>query len=89
MTAESTEYGVVDEVLLVGSLGLVLVGAFVFGFIEMVMGTAHLSQRVPHLGVVIVYTSVDPQLRAAIMAAGFVGLAVWGCFRFGRAIRVE
>ncbi|MFB6202069.1 MAG: hypothetical protein ABEI98_08665 [Halorhabdus sp.] len=86
MTTEYTYYGKIEEALLAVGLGLVLLGAVVIGFFETVLGSAHFTQRIPGLGVVIVHTSFTPHLRASVIALGFLVLFGWSCYRVGRAI---
>lgn len=86
MTTEYTYYGKIEEALLAVGLGLVLLGTVVIGFFETVLGSAHFTQRIPGLGVVIVHTSFAPHLRASVIALGFLVLFGWSCYRVGRAI---
>jgi hypothetical protein len=80
------DYGRFDRVALAVGFGLILLGAAVVGFFETVLGSVHVSQRVVGVGVVVFHTSFDAELRAAVMAVGFLVLFVWGLSRVARAI---
>jgi hypothetical protein len=87
MPGASPEYTTLEEALLAGALAVVLLGTVGLGLLEMLMGTTHVTQRVPGIGIVAVHTSFSPDVRAAVVALGFLLLAVWACIRVARAIR--
>lgn len=80
------EYGRFDRVALGLGFGLILFGAAVVGFFETVLGSVHFAQEVGGMGVIVIHTSFDAELRATIMVLGFLVLFVWGLSRVGRAI---
>ncbi|WP_423999156.1 hypothetical protein ACOZ4I_10225 [Haloarcula salina] len=86
MLPPRSAYGWFDDAALATGLGLVLLGLVVMGFFETLAGSAHFTERIPGVGVVIVHTSFTPHLRAYIIALGFLILLVWGVSRVGRAI---
>jgi hypothetical protein len=81
-----SDYGWLDDAALATGLGLVLLGLVVMGVVETLLGSAHFTERVPGLGVVVVHTSFTPRLRAHVIALGFLVLLAWGLSRVGRAI---
>lgn len=86
MSAPDSEYGWLDEATLATGFGLVLLGLVVMGVFETLIGSAHFTERVIGVGVVIVHTSFTPHLRAYLIALGFLVLFVWGVSRTSRAI---
>ena len=88
-TPPHSDYGWLDNAALATGLGLVLLGLVVMGVFETLLGSAHLTERVPGLGVVVVHTSFTPRLRAYVIAFGFLVLLAWGLSRVGRAILVS
>jgi hypothetical protein len=80
------EPGRLEEGALALGLGLVLLGVVAMGVFETLVGTAHVSEHVPGLGVVVIHTSVSPELRAYTAAAGLFVLLVWGISRMGRTV---
>lgn len=85
-TPPHSDYGRLDDVSLVTGLGLVLLGLVVMGVVETLLGSAHFTERVPGLGVVVVHTSVTPRLRAHVIVLGLLVLLAWGLSRVGRTI---
>jgi hypothetical protein len=81
MTLRPHEPGRLEEGVLTVGLGLVLLGVVAMGVFETLVGTAHVSEHVPGLGVIVIHTSVSPELRAYTAAAGLVVLLVWGLSR--------
>ncbi|QGX93370.1 hypothetical protein EI982_00570 (plasmid) [Haloplanus rallus] len=88
-TPPHSDYGWLDDAALATGLGLVLLGLVVMGVFETLLGSAHFTERVPGLGVVVVHTSFTPRLRAYVIAFGFLVLLAWGLSRLSRAIFVS
>jgi hypothetical protein len=86
MTPLPQEPGRLEEGALAMGLGLVLLGVVAMGVFETLVGTAHVSEHVPGLGVVVIHTSVSPELRAYTAAAGLLVLFGWGVSRVGRTV---
>lgn len=89
MSPPRSDYDWLDDAALAISLGLVLLGLVAMGVVETLLGSAHFTERVPGLGVVVVHTSFTPRLRAHVIALGFLVLLAWGLSRVGRAILVS
>ena len=81
-----SDYGRLEEAVLATGLGLCLLGLVVMGFFETLLGSAHFTEHIVGVGVVIVYTSFSPHLRASAIALGFLVLLAWGISRVVRAI---
>ena len=88
-TPPHSDYGWLDDATLATGLGLVLLGLVVMGVFETLLRSAHFTERVPGLGVVVVHTSFTPRLRAHVIALGFLVLLAWGLSRVGRAVLVS
>lgn len=86
MSTPHFDYIRLDDVALATGLGFVLLGLVVMGVFETLLGSAHFTDRVPGVGVIVVHTSFSPHLRAYIIALGFIVLLAWGFSRVGRAI---
>lgn len=86
MTLRPHEPGRLEEGVLTVGLGLVLLGVVAMGVFETLVGTAHVSEEFPGVGVIVIHTSVSPELRAYTAATGLLILLVWGLFRVGRTI---
>lgn len=89
MSPPNSYYDRLDDAALATGLGLVLLGLVVMGVFETLLGSAHFTERVPGLGVVVVHTSFTPRLRAHVIAFSFLVLLAWGLSRVGRAIFVS
>lgn len=85
-TPPHSDYGRLDDAALATGLGLVLLGLVVMGVVETLLGSAHVTERVPGLGVVVVHTAFTPRLRAHVIALGSLVLLAWGLSRVGRAV---
>ncbi len=86
MSPAHSNYSRIDGVTLGIGLGLILLGLIAMGVFETLIGSAHFTERVPGVGVIIVHTSFSPHLRAYVIALGFLILFLWGFSRMGRAI---
>lgn len=86
MSPPYSYYNRLDDAALAIGLGLVLLGLVAMGVFETLIGSAHFTERVPGVGVIIVHTSFTPDLRAYIIALGFLVLLAWGVSRIARAI---
>lgn len=84
MVAPNSAYGWLDEAALATSLGLILLGLVVMGVFETLIGSAHFTENVVGIGVIVVHTSFTPDLRAYSIALGFVVLLAWGVSRMAR-----
>lgn len=86
MSPPHSYYDRLDDAALAIGLGLVLLGLVAMGVLETLIGSAHFTERVAGVGVIIVHTSFTPDLRAYIIALGFLVLLAWGVSRVARAI---
>lgn len=86
MSLPHPEYGWLDDVALAIGLGLVLLGLVVMGFFETLVGSAHVTERVGGVAIVVVHTSFTPRLRAYTIALGFLVLLAWGLSRVCRSV---
>ena len=86
MAPKRPAYGRLDDAMLATGLGLVLLGLVVMGVFETLVGSAHVTERVPGVSVVVVHASFSPHLRASTIALGGLVLLVWSLSRVGRAI---
>lgn len=86
MSPPHPDYGWFDDIALATGLGYVLFGLVVMGVFETLIGSAHFTERVIRIGVIIVHTSFTPHLRAYVIALGFLVLLAWGFSRISRAI---
>ena len=88
MSSRQSYYNRLDDAALAIGLGLVLLGLVAMRVFETLVGSPHFTERVPGIGVIIVHTSVTPDLRAYVIALGFLVLLAWGLSRVARAILV-
>ncbi|MFD1646820.1 hypothetical protein [Haloarchaeobius litoreus] len=86
MSPPHPDYGWLDEAALATGLALVLLGLVVMGFFETLVGSAHVTESVGGVDIVVVHTSFSPRLRAYTIALGFLVLLAWGLSRVCRSI---
>jgi hypothetical protein len=86
MSPSLAGYGWFDDLALTVGLGLILLGLVVMGVFATLLGSAHFSEFVPGIGVVIIHTSFSTDLRAALIAFGLLVLLLWSVSRTLRTI---
>ena len=75
-----------DKIAMLLGGGLVLLGTTVMGIVESFF-SGHQLEPGGNLGDVVVHTTINPQVRAFIIALGLLVLLLYGLYRFANPRR--